>query len=242
LVLLGIGSVVYFYCHPQLPGVCIGVLALVAGIMSVRADMHIYEKMTWIALLIAFAVFEVQAIHRGDIESTTKNQAILDGMTGGSDYLFFSPSPKDLLPTDSDEFSIQVFDTGSNTVWDAQVFIQEGEPTSTEDFAKNYHPTKIALGSVSSTYGTALGDVVIRPKRDKENVYTFRVFARNRPTIEQLMIKFDNDSNQWRFSYWIWRYLPTPQIGTELIAWQSLQPITGPLLIPGAGKPKRPTE
>jgi len=155
LVLLGIGSVVYFYCHPQLPGVCIGVLALVAGIMSVRADMHIYEKMTWIALLIAFAVFEVQAIHRGDIESTTKNQAILDGMTGGSDYLFFSPSPKDLLPTDSDEFSIQVFDTGSNTVWDAQVFIQEGEPTSTEDFAKNYHPTKIALGSVSSTYGTA---------------------------------------------------------------------------------------
>ena len=233
LVLLGIASAVYFYYFPQLPGVCIGILGLVAGIMSVRpGKMHVYEKMAWIALLIAFAVFEVLAIKRGDLEYTAKNQVILDGMTGGDDYLFFSPLHKNSKTADDDQFSIQVSDSGNNTVRDALVEMQEGESTDPEHFIEGYHPTKIPIGSVSSTYATGLGDVIIHPLRDRQNFYTFRVFARNMPTIEQLGMSFNQESKKWECSYWIWRYLPKPKIGVELLSSKEHQPVTSQMIVP----------
>jgi hypothetical protein len=51
---------------PQSPGVSIGLLALVAGIMSLRPEMHIFEKAAWMALLIVFAILEVHAIRVSD--------------------------------------------------------------------------------------------------------------------------------------------------------------------------------
>src|ERR1035441_10474178 len=51
---------------PPSPGVSIGLLALAAGIMSVRPKMHPAEKFAWVVVLIAFAVLEVLAIGRSD--------------------------------------------------------------------------------------------------------------------------------------------------------------------------------
>jgi len=60
---------------PRSPGVSIGLLALVAGIMSVRPQMRPAEKAAWVFVLVAFAVLEVHAINRGDEE----NKTIRDG-------------------------------------------------------------------------------------------------------------------------------------------------------------------
>ncbi|WP_158819233.1 hypothetical protein [Granulicella sp. S156] len=69
------GLSLWFILHPQSPGVCIGLLALVAGIMSVRPDhMHIYEKVAWIVLLISFTVLEVRAIGRSDKDNQEARQ------------------------------------------------------------------------------------------------------------------------------------------------------------------------
>jgi hypothetical protein len=66
LVLLGMGLALWASLCPQSPGVSIGLLAAVAGVMSVRPKMHTAEKFTWVAVLVTFAILEVLAIGRND--------------------------------------------------------------------------------------------------------------------------------------------------------------------------------
>jgi hypothetical protein len=69
LPLSGICGVLITTIWPQSPGVSIGLLALAAGIMSVRPKMPLREKLIWVFVLIAFAVLEVRAIRRSDQEA-----------------------------------------------------------------------------------------------------------------------------------------------------------------------------
>src|SRR5271156_4821805 len=66
LVLAGMGIAYWTASHPQSPGFAIGILAAVAGVMSLRPEMHFAEKLAWIGLLVAFTVLEVHAIKVGD--------------------------------------------------------------------------------------------------------------------------------------------------------------------------------
>ena len=66
LVLAAMGLALFATYYPRSPGWSIGMLALVAGIMSLRPEMHIFEKVSWIVLLIIFAILEVNAINRSD--------------------------------------------------------------------------------------------------------------------------------------------------------------------------------
>jgi hypothetical protein len=77
LVCGGMGLSLWIFVNPQSPGVSIGMLALVAGIMAIRSEMHILEKSAWIVILIFLAVFEVQSIHRADEESKNSRHAQL---------------------------------------------------------------------------------------------------------------------------------------------------------------------
>ena len=72
LSLTAIGLALWAGFVPQSPGVSVGLLALCAGIMSIRPQMRTLEKITWIAVLITFAVLEVTAIKRSDEESRAK--------------------------------------------------------------------------------------------------------------------------------------------------------------------------
>ena len=74
LLLCGIGVALWASFWPQSPGVSIGILALAAGIMSVRPQMRPAEKFAWVGLLITFAILEVVAIGRSD----RANEAIRD--------------------------------------------------------------------------------------------------------------------------------------------------------------------
>ena len=69
LVLAGFSAALWFYLCPHSPGWCIGVLAFAAGIMSLRPDMHIFEKAAWIIMLGAFVVLEFNAIGRNDADN-----------------------------------------------------------------------------------------------------------------------------------------------------------------------------
>ena len=69
LPLSGLGLVLWALYWPQSPGVSIGLLALAAGVMSIRPAMHPAEKTVWVIVLVAFAILEVHAIHIGDQKS-----------------------------------------------------------------------------------------------------------------------------------------------------------------------------
>lgn len=88
LSLCGISVAIWTAFRPQSPGIAIGLLALAAGIMSVRPQMHTAEKFAWVAVLIALAVLEVKAIGRADQQANTERnhqneefQHMADGLT-----------------------------------------------------------------------------------------------------------------------------------------------------------------
>jgi hypothetical protein len=87
LAILGLGGSLWAALNPQSPGVSIGLLALSAGIMSIRPQMHTAEKTAWMLTLIAFTVLEVRAIKRSDhenivkqVEQNDKFQGIAEGL------------------------------------------------------------------------------------------------------------------------------------------------------------------
>lgn len=75
LVLCGMGLALWTAFLPQSPGVSIGLLALVAGVMSVRPKMHPAEKFAWVAVLITFTILEVLAIGRADKAAEATREA-----------------------------------------------------------------------------------------------------------------------------------------------------------------------
>jgi len=110
LVLAFAGLTLLAVYHPQSPGVSIGILALVAGIMSLRGEMHVLEKCAWILILIILTVLEVHAIGVSD----KHNESIRDAQNKEFDAIV-----KKL--TDSDEKNKSRFDltmSGVDTVYD----------------------------------------------------------------------------------------------------------------------------
>lgn len=87
LVFLAMCIALWATIWPQSPGISIGLLALVAGIMSLRPEMHIYEKAAWVLILIVFAMLEIYAIGRNDVDNQMARnkenaafQAIVDNL------------------------------------------------------------------------------------------------------------------------------------------------------------------
>ncbi|HEV2646819.1 MAG TPA: hypothetical protein VGU46_10690 [Acidobacteriaceae bacterium] len=81
LGVLGAVLVTWAALRPQPPGVSVGLLALAAGIMSVRPKIHPSEKAAWMVFLIAFAVLEVRAIEKSDNQNTTDRVATSKSLT-----------------------------------------------------------------------------------------------------------------------------------------------------------------
>ena len=75
--LVGGGGTLVFWAWrtTRSPGVSIGLLALVAGIMSVRPKMHMAEKFAWVSFLIIFAYLEIRAIDKNDADNLANRQA-----------------------------------------------------------------------------------------------------------------------------------------------------------------------
>jgi archaellum component FlaF (FlaF/FlaG flagellin family) len=83
LVLIGTGLALWISLTKQSPGVSIGILAAVAGVMSVRPDMHFAEKIAWIVLLVTFTILEVHTIKLSD----HKNEDIRDAQNKAFDKI-----------------------------------------------------------------------------------------------------------------------------------------------------------
>ena len=110
LVLAGLGLALWATYCPQSPGVSIGMLALVAGIMSLRPEMHVWEKCAWIVVLITFAILEVHAIGVSDKHNEDIRDAQNSAFNGIATKL-----------TESDRVNKQHFDEtmgGVGTVYD----------------------------------------------------------------------------------------------------------------------------
>lgn len=105
LVFLGICACFWAAHTSHSVGVAIALLAGMAGIMSVRPEMGILEKLAWVILLVSFTVLEVIAINHQD-EVNAANLAVqasairdigntaqrnLLAITGGDSYVYAVP-------------------------------------------------------------------------------------------------------------------------------------------------------
>lgn len=222
LVCTWFGGVCWLWYHPQPPGVSIGLLALVAGIMSVR-EMPTLEKMAWVAILIAFTVFEVDAIQKAELDNAAKNQAILNGirqetsttldaLTGGDSYTVVTP----LLITnepDNAELPLLVSVAGKNNLFEVSIEMQDG-PLDLNSahymvaHIKEYLEGKVRptfhFNSISNTHGESLG-AVIHPSPNKVNQYNFWTFSRNKGSREELLVRHNRIERRWEVAMKIFR-------------------------------------
>jgi hypothetical protein len=74
LAAVGLGTAYWALHTSQLPGISIGLLAFAAGIMSLRPEMKLLEKMSWVIILSCFLLAEVSSI-RKDRDSSQKQTA-----------------------------------------------------------------------------------------------------------------------------------------------------------------------
>ena len=75
LVFLLSGFAVWAH-HHSIPGVSIGLLALMAGIVSLRPRMHFAEKVAWVLLFAVFTAFEVLVLTKTDIAATAEKKEL----------------------------------------------------------------------------------------------------------------------------------------------------------------------
>ncbi|WP_114207850.1 hypothetical protein [Acidisarcina polymorpha] len=69
LVLVFTGIAVWAAYTVRSPGVSVGLLATAAGIMSIRTDMHIVEKVSWMLILMVLATAEIHSIGKSNFEN-----------------------------------------------------------------------------------------------------------------------------------------------------------------------------
>jgi hypothetical protein len=143
LVLAAMGLAVWATFCPRSPGVSIGLLALVAGVMSVRPKMHPAEKFTWVAVLIAFAILEVKAISKSDSDSAAKRKEDLEQFSAISESLkdtFNQTRPHaQLRIADFHSPQDNVYFAGKEYVWSFS-YVNDGEQAGTlvKELAKIY--------------------------------------------------------------------------------------------------------
>jgi hypothetical protein len=90
--LAGVGCAIHWWRHLPVPGYAIGVLAVLAAVMSVHGKMQRWQKVMWMLLIGAFLLLEFRAIDkdrtdfaRGDSsrrqQETQQFQSIANGLT-----------------------------------------------------------------------------------------------------------------------------------------------------------------
>lgn len=222
LVCVGFVGAAWISHHPQPPGVSIGLLALVAGVMSVR-EMPTLEKMAWVAILIAFTVFEVEAIQRAELDNAAKNQAILDGikqetnatldaLTGGDSYTVITPLFITNEP-DNAELPLLVSVAGKNNMFEVSIEMQNGPldlisahymVTHIKEYLEGKVRPSFHFNSISNTHGEPLG-AVIHPSPRKVNQYNFWTFSRNKGSREELLVRYNQVERRWELAMKVFR-------------------------------------
>ncbi len=90
--IIAVSTAFYWWRHLPVPGYAIGVLAVLAAVMSVHSEVRLWQKATWILLMGAFLVLEFRAIekdrdeyakaeHSRRIEENDQFQNIAHGLT-----------------------------------------------------------------------------------------------------------------------------------------------------------------
>jgi hypothetical protein len=199
------------YAIPD-PGIAIGLLGSVAGVMSLRPSMHFAEKMSWLVVLVCLATAEIRSIHISARENTDRNQAILDSMTGGNSYDVIMPALVFEGP-DKAELPLMITVRGKNALWDVRVEMAEGpldvryEASHSVDYFAGKLRTSANLGTVSTTYMRPTG-LLIRPSADKINTYLFWTRSRNEMTREELGVRWNKERSFWELAWKIYRESP----------------------------------
>lgn len=168
-VAFGVALVTWAASKPRSPGISIGLLALAAGLMSVRPKMHFPEKITWVAVLVTLTCLEVRAIKRSDAE----NAAIRDKQNAA--FRVIVDDLKTSIQNGKDQYTrtIEHVDTVSDHV--------DGVAKTTQQVAEVAHSDLLAVtggDSYAYVYPTAvLGSdrVLLKIHNDGDETLDLRV-------------------------------------------------------------------
>lgn len=206
LLLLATSITVVETFNTPSPGVAIGFLALAAGIMSVRRNMHTAEQMLWVAVLVTLACVEMGAIKRSEESNEAKHKEqndefreIAKQITGSDTYLVFSPQFQ--LPR-QEGLPVMLWNAvstlGVHAVAEPAVWVAEGSVDEFSRFSKASNRTDFHF--ITKTHYEKVGDYYA-PSKTEETHFGFVYASRGTYGRENLAIRFNNETSQWEFQY-----------------------------------------
>jgi hypothetical protein len=185
---------------PVVPGVAIGLLALIAVIMAVRADNFTgSEKAIWVVISLMLCVVELRTIYADrnehdrqqadqlkqfrELAATSKES--LDNITGGDSYTYIA-ADIGLRPP----FQLSVWVRGTHGVHNVSAEIQEARKDNTQaSIRRQMHTMRaLQLGTGEFLPGiTGINEMVM------SGTYYIRVATRNGSINEELTIEQCDD-------------------------------------------------
>lgn len=123
-------------------------------------------------------------------------------VTGGDSFAFISPI---LLPVGNapNSFPLILAVRGKYDLMDAIVEVRrlpipdEGSMSDTANYINGINVAREVIGTISHTTGRILTLQISDLKQSEINEWSINVFARNRPTHEDLKVRWNSNANQW---------------------------------------------
>jgi hypothetical protein len=213
----------YWLFHTPPPNYSLIAMAVVAGVMPLRGDMDGRERTAWAVMLIMFALIEMRAIHKDNLDRDNRQAAAemklknnfegigneikenIYSVTGGDNFVVFFPINIPNGGGVSLAAGVEGPDkTKHYTVRQVRYEMNEGQPPfylSSKDVSDTLSGRAPAgritgnLGDVPSDFSTPV--LVLHPFQGRDSYYNINFFALNGSTNEKLHLRYDKKQGAW---------------------------------------------
>lgn len=220
-------------------------MAAAGTVMALRQEkMKGVEKSVWLVALFVFLCVEFRAIdkdradHDKEQAATRQKeqehfQGIVDGLvqnlqevTGGDSYAVVSPVL--LSVKGPNMFPLIAHMVGENSLSDAHVFVRklpianEGTMSQAIEVLTGRGAPPVYVGPIDTDYVLQLNST-ITPAMTGTTEYVVNIYARNKPTVETLKVRLNDQTKKWEYSYKVIRAAKRPAKPGDLSGYKTLE-------------------
>jgi hypothetical protein len=181
------------WVQPPPSGYAITVMAVIAGVMTLRPDMGSREKFLWFAILLLYTAVEIRAIKADRLEQDAKFSEEIKMITGGDSFCYL-----DVLGSpELTGVNLIVLFQGKYPLYDVAVRI--GDAKYTRETKDVFHATlderKIGnIGSPGASMGKVYGPVAFKVAGDTQEL---NIFFDGRNGFWSELIRMRKENGKW---------------------------------------------
>jgi hypothetical protein len=211
--------------HPPI-GVYVAVLGLAAAAVTLRDQPDKWEKAAWIFLMFSLACLEIANLYRdrdehdreaSELRQTEKAyfEKTVNQITGGPSYAVVTPIAASVTEPPVFRMAVGIGKNGERySLSNVRLSIQklpvahEGTKEQLLDILAGRGQPPVWQGSIDPESSTLLPTFInIAPPMIGTASYAINVYANNKPTVETLRVRFNQDNKHWEYAFKVIRAL-----------------------------------